>query len=704
MKPHGAGVWSRDRKARGIGVSALLLTVVLSMSSLALIAPSDGRMAHVSAYTSHEPILISGNSDFTSANGVVSGAGTETDPYVISGWGIVLDSVDDGRVGVGISDTDAHFVIRDVSVEADNGVSVDAGVLLDEVSNGTVETSEFSRVVNGISASSSSDLKINGNRFTNAEVIISGSSNISVSQNLCLNGRIWLGFSNNVEVANNTVYGSPEGFGPRPFGIEVYICDSCIIDRNAIGTGYGEEWNRGLSFVSCTNLTVDRNTMAGRVGIDLWGYSFSHFVSLSIGEYNTVRGMPIHYFRNQDNVSLKDQGLGQVIVANCTWVALKRLTFFDVTAPVIMAYCKDSAVTSCNFYNNSDAVRLTQSSNVTLDFNAFWGYSDVRVTDCPSFCFLDNVFEGGSFGTLHISGTDRARIEHNSFSYASNELYMTGCTNCTISGNYLPYCGLRLEGRTTWEVASHSIELNFVYWGPLLYVKNKTDGVISEPIVGQLIVANCSNVSIQDLRTQFSFGLQLLFVDNSTVTNCTFMNSACPITFYYASNVTVRECVFMETYRYTFDFHMAYDLLIYHNNFFGSLGGWSGGGMNYSVEGQVTWDNGYPDGGNYWEQSLHDDNYSGPSQDEPGSDEIVDNPYEVGIGQGADRYPLVNPYGYEPPPGPSVFDQPAFYLGAVSAVIVVSALLSYYLYVKAGNRLEASRSKGEDKPPKEEDE
>jgi hypothetical protein len=36
--------------------------------------------------TERSVIRIDGNDDFTEANGVVSGTGTEEDPYIISGW------------------------------------------------------------------------------------------------------------------------------------------------------------------------------------------------------------------------------------------------------------------------------------------------------------------------------------------------------------------------------------------------------------------------------------------------------------------------------------------------------------------------------------------------------------------------------------------------------------------------------------------
>ncbi|MGD8505569.1 MAG: PKD domain-containing protein [Candidatus Bathyarchaeota archaeon] len=53
-----------------------------------------------------------------------------------------------------------------------------------------------------------------------------------------------------------------------------------------------------------------------------------------------------------------------------------------------------------------------------------------------------------------------------------------------------------------------------------------------------------------------------------------------------------------------------------------------------------TWDDGYPSGGNHWDDYAGVDFYSGPFQNETGSDGIGDPPYSVG-----DRYPLMKPWG-----------------------------------------------------------
>jgi nitrous oxidase accessory protein NosD len=82
---------------------------------------------------------------------------------------------------------------------------------------------------------------------------------------------------------------------------------------------------------------------------------------------------------------------------------------------------------------------------------------------------------------------------------------------------------------------------------------------------------------------------------------------------------------------------------VYHNNFIdyqyplGWVDIWAP---------QNIWDNGYPSGGNYWSGHNSADVYSGPYQNETGSDGICDNPLIVApINNNTDAYPLVRPWG-----------------------------------------------------------
>jgi len=56
-----------------------------------------------------------------------------------------------------------------------------------------------------------------------------------------------------------------------------------------------------------------------------------------------------------------------------------------------------------------------------------------------------------------------------------------------------------------------------------------------------------------------------------------------------------------------------------------------------------TWDNGYPDGGNYWSNHIIVDVYCGPLQNQAGSDGINDTQCTIAVNN-VDRYPLVKPF------------------------------------------------------------
>jgi parallel beta-helix repeat protein len=79
----------------------------------------------------------------------------------------------------------------------------------------------------------------------------------------------------------------------------------------------------------------------------------------------------------------------------------------------------------------------------------------------------------------------------------------------------------------------------------------------------------------------------------------------------------------------------ASSIRIFHNSFVNNT-------LQAYCAGDAVWDDGYPSGGNYWSDSDGVDLFSGPFQNETGSDGIVDTPYLIGA---ADGFPLTKPYG-----------------------------------------------------------
>lgn len=90
----------------------------------------------------------------------------------------------------------------------------------------------------------------------------------------------------------------------------------------------------------------------------------------------------------------------------------------------------------------------------------------------------------------------------------------------------------------------------------------------------------------------------------------------------------------------------AEDSNIYHNNFINN----KNHVLEYDnfISYNINYDDGYPSGGNYWDDYNGSDFFKGPNQDINGSDGIGDTPYLIpsffGFNNNKDNYPLMNPY------------------------------------------------------------
>lgn len=129
----------------------------------------------------------------------------------------------------------------------------------------------------------------------------------------------------------------------------------------------------------------------------------------------------------------------------------------------------------------------------------------------------------------------------------------------------------------------------------------------------------------------------------------------------------------------------ASDNRFHHNNFLGQ-------GFAYE-EWPNIWDDGYPNGGNYWADYVGNDSYRGPNQDFPGSDGLGDEPYKgiYDFGNGNyDNYPFMNPVQKSgcpsPPPQMPKGPFPPYALSAqVEGVLLSDVNMSWNLSWDDGN-------------------
>jgi len=119
---------------------------------------------------------------------------------------------------------------------------------------------------------------------------------------------------------------------------------------------------------------------------------------------------------------------------------------------------------------------------------------------------------------------------------------------------------------------------------------------------------------------------------------------------------------------------------LYHNNFVNNT-------FQVSLSNSEAnfWDDGYPSGGNYWSNYTGIDLYSGPFQNETGSDGIGDTPYIINEGN-TDNYPLASPFGAPSDDAFSVWLTLWILAIPVTIAAVAAGILVYFTKVKINAR------------------
>lgn len=383
-------------------IIALFLASFQTSSMVSLPPPSDAPVLNAvpaPAYTPHPPIDIRENRRFSPSQGVIGGSGTDTDPFIIEGWAIDAPS----DQGIRIRNTDAHFIIRNVSIRTEH-----VGIALSNVANGVIENVSV-------------PVSLGGMGFGAVTNVVVRNSNISSDYY-----GVFIGTSSNVTVHNNVLWNSTEGI---------------VVERSANIT-ISELTLTGavappISLLRARNLTLANNdggriTIHDSLGIEmtnnrfsvpgllLIGTSLPHFNSHTITADNLIDGMPLSYTKDCDGVDLNGADVAQVVVANCRNVRIANLTFSHRTTGIQLAFVSDATIENATFGpTGSAAVDVFQSSLITIVRNTIHDSpAGIRVRDSESVSIARNTVAGNGFG---IRATDSSYLL-----IANNTLYDNG--------------------------------------------------------------------------------------------------------------------------------------------------------------------------------------------------------------------------------------------------------------------------------------
>ncbi len=149
-----------------------------------------------------------------------------------------------------------------------------------------------------------------------------------------------------------------------------------------------------------------------------------------------------------------------------------------------------------------------------------------------------------------------------------------------------------------------------------------------------------SNLYFENVIADNNDGIWLIGSNNSIRRNTIANNNYRGIYLIGSNNTVFQNEIMNNSVGIVIDF---YDNKIYHNNFINNV---KQADLN-EPRAIGIWDGGYLSGGNYWSDYAGVDLYSGPHQNETGSDGIGDTPYFIDE-DNQDNYPLMEPWSLEP--------------------------------------------------------
>jgi len=321
--------------------------------------------------------------------------------------------------------------------------------------------------------------------------------------------------------------------------------------------------------------------------------------------------------------------------------------------------------------NVGAGIFLYQVSGATVANNSVSSNqrSGIATDQSTDVAIMDNVLVSNQDTGIDVKDSPRADVRRNTF----------------LSDGLFVYDSLMPA-----DVSSYTITAdNLVNGKPLRYYKDCSGLVIDGIVAGQVIIGNCTNVRVANLAmTDTDVGVEVLFssdimIQENRVTNGLFgawldlsrnvtitgnnlsSNSVLGLELFavFNANILGNVIALSETgLLANFGYNWTVAENDVRNNGVGvSFAQVSGSRVHHNslVANTVQardnagaaneWDDGYPNGGNYWSDFAGVDLCSGPAQDVcPDPDGVGDTPYVIDA-DSQDRYPLMAPVANRAP-------------------------------------------------------
>jgi parallel beta-helix repeat protein len=456
-----------------------------------------------------------------------------------------------------------------IYIEFSNGTSIDQNNFKDnkndieirESFGNSVTSNDFSKGIYGIYHFRSEDTEIRGNQISNCSLgifIDFLSKNCNITENKLINSSIYLweldvtyATTHNIDTSN-TVNGDPIYFWKNKNG-------------GSVPSNAGE-----VIIVNCTDVIIENQEISNTTfGIKVICSSNITLINNSLTDSGVVISNSSH-LKIENNKFKSDNG---GIYLEKSWENnINHNNFTNNDISIQLYDSNENQITMNNFLENNGGIRLIDSSNNSIHENIFQNntgisisvrssalssssfniisYNDVVNNQGSGIWFSDSfdvniiihnnisfngkrgialgraenisithniISSNGEYG-IHTFDSKNIEISDNTISHNEDAITLEMSEEIFIANNTILNDGLMISGyyRKSWN--SHQIqESNTVNGKPLYYWNNKIGGIVPSD-AGQIILANCTDVTVENQKiTNTSIGIEIGYSTNCNV-------------------------------------------------------------------------------------------------------------------------------------------------------------------------------------------
>lgn len=382
----------------------------------------DNEAATVSQTSS---LFIDDDSDFITLN--FPGSGTKGDPYLIENYQIITT----GReAGIDIQNTSKHFIIRNCNIETDSW-----GIRLNEIAPNTASIMDNAFIDNdykAISIYNSIGVTISNNKFkNNSEALyLRKSSFLTISNNTFEEN--WHGLhtsgTDSFIIENNFFYSNViaisitavTGFciknnvftNNSRYGMNLFATDNTLVSNNTCSdSGWQGIIVRQSMFVDLKDNTLTND------GIHIDYYSVEHGRFLN----NQVNSRILGFFKNKNDLELKDPIYGQLILLDCKKGTISNQNLSSTSVGITLYNCEKTTIinSTCN-NNDGDGIQIHNSDGCSVSNNTCNNNDNGISVVNSNHCNVSNNILLGNWESIELTKSNSAEINLNKCSFNKN--------------------------------------------------------------------------------------------------------------------------------------------------------------------------------------------------------------------------------------------------------------------------------------------